>query len=637
MSKYFIEAESFDKLGGWVIDTQSVLQMGSAYIMAHGLGKPVEDAKTEIRLEEDGEYSFWIRTRDWTAPWSKSSAGKFSLLVDGDILPETLGTNGNEWAWQLAGTKELQKGKHCLALHDLTGFNGRLDAIYITNEKDVPSNTKEAVKSLRESFSALVIDHEEYDLIVVGGGIAGVCTAISAQRNGCKVLLLHDREVLGGCNSSEVRVCLGGSIHVPPYRNMGNIVKEIGPVMGAPYLYDAKYYEDARKESAFMLFGNVTLRFNEYVFEAEKEGNAIKTVTSLNTKTGTRTVYKGKLYADCSGDAVLARLTGAELMYGTEAKDEFNESLGRDKHENLVMGQSIRWYSEEREQPADFPDIDWGLSITEESCLHVTCGDWEQESGFRRQMAEETEYIRDYGLRAIFSNWAFQKNHSLRKEEYKNTQIKWISYVGGKRESYRVKGDYILTQNDIDDRVDHEDKTAGISWTIDIHYPELDNETTFGEAFRSCAYHRGIGGPYGVPYRCLYSKDISNLFLGGRTVSCSHVAFASLRVMRTLGMLGEVVGMAASICKRYDCLPRAVYTNYLSDLKALLEVGVPSPVAFDHGSWDTAEWYHFKDAGSIWSGKESEYQQNEYYEKVKRNIENIGISHMHKDSDLFRK
>ena len=122
-------------------------------------------------------------------------------------------------------------------------------------------------------------------------------------------------------------------------------------------------------------------------------------------------------------------------------------------------------------------------------------------------------------------------------------------------------------------------------------------------------------------------------------MSCSHVAFASLRVMRTLGMLGEVVGMAASVCKRHDCLPRKVYTEYLDDLKALLEKGVPSPVAFDHGCrfGDTGEWYHFKDAGSIWSGTESKYQSNEYYEKVKRNIQNIGISHLHKDSDLFSK
>ncbi len=639
MSKYFIEAESFKKLGGWVIDSQSVLQMGSAYIMAHGLGKPVEDAETELIVEEDGEYAFWVRTRDWTSPWSSHSAGIFSFVVDGEILPETLGTNGNEWAWQLAGKLVLNKGKHVLALHDLTGFNGRCDAIYITNEKDTPSNDREAVKKLREAFSPFIVDNEEYDLIVVGGGIAGICTAISAQRNGCKVLLLHDREVLGGCNSSEIRVCLGGSVHVPPYRNIGNIVKEIGPVMGAPYLYDAKYYEDARKESAFMLFDNATLRFNEYVFELKKEGNKIKEITSLNVKTGKRTIYKGKLFADCSGDAVLARLGGAELMYGTESKEEFNESLGREKHENLVMGQSIRWYSEEKESEQSFPDIAWGLPITEESCLHVNCGDWEQESGFRRQMAEETEYIRDYGLLAIFSNWAFQKNHSKRKGEYKNAEIQWISYLGGKRESYRVKGDYILTQNDIENRIDHEDKTASLSWTIDIHYPEIDNEKMFGEAFRSCAYHRGNGGPYGIPYRCLYSKDIANLFLGGRTVSCSHVAFASLRVMRTLGMLGEVVGMATSICKCYDCLPRKVYTDYLEDFKALLEKGVPSPVAFDHGCGygDTCEWYHFKDAGSIWSGTEAQYQKNELYDKVKRNIDNIAITHLHKDSDLFKK
>ena len=253
-------------------------------------------------------------------------------------------------------------------------------------------------------------------------------------------------------------------------------------------------------------------------------------------------------------------------------------------------------------------------------------------------MADETEYIRDYGLIAIYSNWSFQKNHSVKKAEYARSELKWVSFIGGKRESYRVKGDHILTQRDIEDHVPYEDATACLSWSIDIHYPEFDNERAFGEAFRSCAYHRGIGGPYGVPYRCLYSKDTDNLFLGGRTISCSHVAFSSVRVMRTLGMLGEVVGMAAGICKENNyCTPREVYVAHLDELKNKMAKGVPTPVPFDFESWDRGEWYHFKEAGPIWDGDEENYKNNPHYEKVKRNIQRIGIEHYSKDDDLFKK
>ena len=455
MKKIFIEAESFSDLGGWLIDQQSTLQMGSPYIMAHGLGVPVADAKTDFTVNEEGEYRIWVRARDWTSPWGELKAGKFTLLIDGQALPSTLGVNSGDWAWTSAGKIALTEGKHTLALHDLTGFNGRCDAIYLTAEGDLPPNSADELLAFRRSFICPdpEIYETEYDLIVVGGGIAGICTALAASRSGEKVLLIHDREILGGCNSSEVRVCLGGFLNLPPYDKLGKMVKEIQPILGYPTLFDKEYYEDDRKKFAFMLresYGKCNLALGEQMTGVTTEDGLIKSIEALHIRSGKRKIYRGKVFSDCTGDATLSRMAGCEVMYGREAKDTFGESLGAQTYEKLVMGQSIRWYSENKGYKTDFPDFDTGMFKSEEDCLHVLNGDWEQETGFRRNMAEETEYIRDYGLYTIFGNWWYQKNKSTRRDEYANYSLKWASHLGGKRESYRVVGDHILTQNDID-------------------------------------------------------------------------------------------------------------------------------------------------------------------------------------------
>lgn len=631
MKRLFIEAESFKELGGWLIDQQSTPQMGSPYIMAHGLGVPVADATTEIEIPESGEYTVWVRTRDWTSPWGELKAGRFSLLIDGEALPSMLGINGGDWAWAMAGKIALTEGRHTLALHDLTGFNGRCDAVYLTTFDDVPPSGSDELLAFRRSFicpEAQTVE-TEYDLVVVGGGIAGVCMALSASRSGERVLLVHDREILGGCNSSEVRVCLGGIIGYPPYPNLGKMVKEIQPIMGDPSIFGAEFYEDNRKKFAFMLHesrGKCTLALGEQMVDAEVEDGIIKSIEVLHIKSGKRKIYRGKLFADCTGDATLSRLAGCEVMYGREAKETFCESLGAKNYEKLVMGQSIRWYSENTGKKTDFPEFDTGFFKCETDCLHVKNGDWEQESGFRRDMANETEYIRDYGLYMILGNWWYQKNKSSRRDEYANYSLKWASHLGGKRESYRVVGDHVLTQNDIEDHILYDDMTACMTWSIDIHFPEATNEEKFGEAFRSFAYHRGICKPYPVPYRCLYARDIKNLFLGGRVVSTSHVAFSAIRVMRTLGMLGEAAGLATVICRQHDCTPREVYEKYLEEYKELLRAGAPSPDAFQCGVGNE-EQFHFKDAGWFNHGNAEKIKNSPYAEKVEKNIKKLELNY----------
>ena len=606
MNSLFLEAESFQKRGGWVADPSAMEEMGSAYLMAHGAGIPVADAETEIEIPESGEYHVWARTRNWTAVWKRGTpAGRFTVRISGFELPEILGTNGEKWAWQKAGMLRLSAGIHTIVLHDLTGFNARCDALYLSSDpEDVPPDGGRELEEFRRKQSGIPIsdDPQEYDLIVIGGGIAGTVTALAAARLGLRSLLLQDRSVLGGCNSSEIRVPLGGCTHIGPYPNLGNTVREIAPVYLTPGAKPGAWYEDTRKENAFRAdcAGKAELRLNERVTEVEtdpEDPTRIRAVVTRHTLTGKETRYRGRLFSDCSGDGSVALRAGARYLYGTESRQMFDESLGAEESSNEVMGLSLLWTSSEEDRPVPFPDIDWGIRITEETCRPVTEGDWENESGQYRNQAEEIEYIRDYALMTTFANWSFLKNHFSRKAEWANRKIAWISSCGGKRESRRFLGDYIMTQKDIEEERPVDDGTASISWSIDLHYPEPENKRSFAEPFRSCAYHRSIPAFRPVPYRCLYSRDVKNLFLGGRLISLSHVAFSAARVMRTLGMLGEVVAMAAKICVEQDVLPRGVYENHLEKLKEKMRAGIPTPEQFACPSVGRWESYHFKDLG----------------------------------------
>ena len=631
----WIEAESFDTLGGWLIDQQSMDQMGSPYVMAHGMGMPVEDAETVCSIPETGEWFVWVRTRDWTAPWKRGKpGGVFKVVIDGHALPDILGTNGSPWGWQKAGAITLEKGKAKIALHDLTGFNGRCDALYLTRDSNSqPENDKQKLAEFRRRITKIVCkdDPVVYDLAVAGGGVSGICTAIAAIRTGSKVVLIQDRPVLGGNNSSEIRVPLGGYIHMPPYPQLGNVVEEIAPITGRPGVLPPEFYEDTRKENIFRTCprNQCRLVLNTRVIGVEKDKDdpqKIAAYIARNVHTGAETRFRAKLFADCTGDAVIARMMGAEVMYGRESRDKYNESLAPLEGDKEVMGMSVIWRSKSADTPTSFPDIDWGIEFNEDNVYYVRSGDWEWETGQYRNQAEETEYIRDYGLMTIFANWSYLKNHSKRKAEWARDTLSWISPLGGKRESYRVIGDHVLTQNDIENDVIYPDATASTTWSLDLHFPDPEHIKKFNEPFRSCAYHRHLIKPYPVPYRCLYAKDVKNLFLAGRHISASHVAFSSVRVMRTLGLLGEVAGMAATICAKEGIYPRDVYESRLDDLKAMMKKGVPAAGIYHNGGVGfRSEWYHFKEIGHLGVYPHPDGRLND--PKVKERVEALGVQH----------
>ena len=246
-----IEAEGFQHRGGWVLDQQFMDQMGSPIVLAHGLGKPVDDATTTVNFPAPGMYRVLVRTRDWVAPWEAPGApGRFQLLVDGEPLKTTFGVEGASWHWQDGGTVRIGDRETMLALHDLTGFDGRCDAILFTTDTQLaPPNEGDELALFRRELLNLPDEPEDagqFDLVVVGGGIAGTCAAISAARLGCQVALVQNRPVLGGNNSSEVRVHLNGKINMEPYPALGNLVREIGPRRQGN-ARPAANYEDQKK------------------------------------------------------------------------------------------------------------------------------------------------------------------------------------------------------------------------------------------------------------------------------------------------------------------------------------------------------------------------------------------------------
>ena len=221
-----------------------------------------------------------------------------------------------------------------------------------------------------------------------------------------------------------------------------------------------------------------------------------------------------------------------------------------------------------------FPHFEYGVRFDAENCEPVTMGEWKWETGMNRNQVSEAERVRDYGLLVIYSNWSYLKNHYKDHKKYANRSLDWVAYVSGKRESRRLLGDYVLSQDDIDKNVAHEDASFTTTWSIDLHFPDSVNSVRFpGNEFKSATVHRWIH-PYAVPYRCLYSRNVDNLFMAGRNMSCTHVALGTVRVMRTTGMMGEVVGMAAGLCHKHNVEPRDIYHHHLPELKQLMQAGL---------------------------------------------------------------
>jgi hypothetical protein len=438
--------------------------------------------------------------------------------------------------------------------------------------------------------------------------MAGCCAAVSAARLGCRVALIHDRPVLGGSNSPESRVGLSGLIHQQPYPRLGDLVDEIGPI-GYWNLHDATLapesprsrevlaviashpekkehnagpadnYEDGQKLRVVQSEKNLQLFLMTRVIKAEVEGVRIAAVVGKDVATGRERRFRGRLFADCTGDGCVGFLAGADYRSGRESRNETGETLAPEQPDAVVMGVSVQWYSVSEKGASSFSECPWALTFTETTAQALTRGDWDWETGMNLDSVRDIEQIRDHALRATYGNWAYLKNHSNKKASYANRRLAWVAYVGGKRESRRLLGDVVLRQQDVEEKRAYPDACVTTTWGLDLHYPHPENSKRFpGQEFRSVAKIKAIA-PYAIPYRCLYSRNVENLMMAGRDISVTHVVLGTVRVQRTTGMMGEVLGMAASICARHNATPRGVFEKHLGDLQELMRRGTWSPAS----------------------------------------------------------
>ena len=553
-----LETEGFAERGGWVVDQQFMDEMGSPYLLAHGLGVPVKDATATVSFPATGTYRVWVRTMDWVARWkAPGHPGRFQVLVGGKPLETVFGTKGADWHWHDGGTVEIASKQVAVALHDLTGFEGRCDAIVFSSDATFrPPDELKAMTAWRSKARGQADKPEdagEFDLVVVGGGVAGMCAAVSAARLGVKVALVQDRPVLGGNNSSEVRVWLGGRIHCKPYRHIGEIVAEMDTHSKTCPAPPAAYGDD-HKLAIVKAEENISLFLNCRANQVEARGGRIVAVVGQHILDGRRMRFVGRWFADCTGDGSVGFLAGAD------------SEMTRKGH----MGRSNLWRLVDTGKPSPFPRCPWAHDLSRKPFPTELkrLGKWFWESGFDHDPIAQGERIRDNNLRGMYGAWDALKN--VRKL-YPNHKLEWAAYVAGKRESRRLLGDVVLTKDHLMKGQEFPDGCVPATWSIDLHLPDRRYVKGFeADPFLSKAIFTPYKRPYWVPYRCLYSRNVANLFMAGRDISVTHEALGTVRVMRTTGMMGEVVGRAAYLCKAHDADPRGVYEKHLDALKALL-------------------------------------------------------------------
>ena len=399
------------------------------------------------------------------------------------------------------------------------------------------------------------------DIVVVGGGMAGVCCAITAARLGTRVTLVQDRPILGGNASSEVRLwILGATAHMGNnnrWAREGGVIDEVlvenmvrNPE-GNPLIFDTILLEKVVEEP------NIRLLLNTAVYEVTKQdADTIAAVTAFCSQNSTTYDLRAPLFVDASGDGIVGFLAGAAFRMGAELESEFGEKLAPSQEYGELLGHSLYFYSKDVGQPVTFTPPSFALNdITQIprfrsfNAQEDGCRLWWIEYGGRLDTVHETETIKWELWKVVYGVWNYIKN-SGNFPEAATLTLEWVGHIPGKRESRRFEGDYMLTQQDLIEQRLHADAVAHGGWALDLH----PADGIYSEKPGCNQWHaRGV---YQIPYRCLYSRNIANLFLAGRIISASHVAFGSTRVQATLAAAAQAVGVAAVHCTRHALQPR---------------------------------------------------------------------------------
>lgn len=409
------------------------------------------------------------------------------------------------------------------------------------------------------------INHKA-DFCVVGGGLAGMAAAVAAARHGAKTVLIQDRPVLGGNASSECRMWISGArkdVHETGYVEELKLENNYRNPQLNWSIWDSITYESVRFQP------NLELILNCSVNDLTMDGMRITSVKGWQLTTQTWHVVEADLFADCSGDSILAPLSGADFRIGREARNEFGEDFGPDEEDLKTMGMSCLIQARETDSPKKFIPPSWANKYLTDADMpnrgHGYRGlnnFWWIELGGEDDSIRDTETIRDRLLAVAFGVWDHIKNHGDHKAD--NWILDWVGFLPGKRESRRYLGDHILTQKDIQSEGRFDDMVAYGGWPMDDHDPAGMNGTGRPNT------NYPAPSPYGIPYRSLYSRNVENLFFAGRNISVTHAALSSTRVMATCATVGQAVGVAAAIAVANGLTPRGVYESHIQELQNTL-------------------------------------------------------------------
>jgi hypothetical protein len=584
----WIDAAEFSKYGGWKLDTQFIRESGIAYLIADGAGTPVSDAETFIDIPAEWTYRIWARTRNWIKDYTP---GTFTLSLGSKTNAAKCGAQPSDlWKWEIAGDFRVKKGIQKLTLHDLSGFYGRCSAVIISNDFDFTPDQDNATffrtRTILKKESGIIGTARFFDVVVAGGGPAGISDALASARMGKETALIQNRAVLGGNLSVEAGIRFSGAARSHLGCRETGIAEEI--------LRTRDHFDISWSDACALLVRhqeNLSVFMEEEIINVELgESFNIASFITQNVKTNTRQEYIGNIFIDCTGDGWPGYYSGAKYRYGRETSFEYGEEDAPACGDTITMSGSLiengtlSFFLEMQEDKNFFDLPEWVEKLPQEKKLGRTAesrqdnitdardaiidgiqGYWWVELPGTYDELWEGEIARYQMIKMSFSIFDFFKNSWSQKAESLCYTLKRIPLFLAKRESRRFIGDYVLTENDCKEGKVFADAISYGGFPIDIHHPEgiFSGE----EGPHQCFLHVPI---YTIPYRCLYSKNIPNLFFAGRNISATHCAMGSVRVQATTSTLGQAAGTAAALCCDYEISPKELGTHYISNVQQIL-------------------------------------------------------------------
>ncbi len=577
MEYIWIDAVDFAERGGFLLETQFVREMGQAYLLADGVGEAVAPAATTFLVKKEGLYRIWVRTKNWCPDHAPDG---LTLLVDGTPSPHVCGKmHRNGWYFEIGGEFSLLAGEHRLEVRDLNGWFGRFACVILTNDYDfLPSSERETLERQRlfcKKIKKTSTNMGHFTLAVAGGGVGGVVAAISAARLGLTVALLQDRPVLGGNGSTEANVALDGAA----FRGC----HETGLV------FEIKCYREqhgiswsealatfAEREPRLQVF------YNTLLVGATTRRQCITKVKALHTLTLAEGTLSADYFIDATGDGWLGYYAGAAYRVGREGKMLHGESFAPPlSDDNTMSGCATRgattsaetvcsYLAEDCGVPTPFVCPDWAFALPRGDALGRTPqrldrGAWWLEMPGDYDDLFEAEYTRDAMLRMAVGYFDWLKNSWEERDRAACYRLKGLGTYLAKRESRRLIGPRILTENDYREGRCFADAVGYCGWNIDVHH----TSGIFSGKDGKFSLNRKIPLTP-IPFSVLYSKSIKNLMMTGRCISTTHIALGSTRVQLTAAILGQAVGSAAYLCKKHNKLPDGIRKEHITELQQLL-------------------------------------------------------------------